>query len=105
MAEKYAMLLYFGDAFLLAHVRAEKGMSLKEEEGEIELIRRFLDIDNILSAALFEIQGNEIVFSHFTDTGSDAFRDFLGVRPQQYHYEKKNIQIICHSKIGLEIYS
>lgn len=95
MKNKYAMLVYVGDALLLAHVRADKGMSLKEEEGEIELIRRFLDVDNILSAALFEIKNDEIVFSHFTDTGSDAFRNFLGVRPRQYHYDKKNIQIIC----------
>lgn len=96
MANKYAMLIHFGDGFLLAHVRAEKGMSLREEEGEIELIRRFLDIDNILSAALFEVNGEEIKFSHFTDTGSDAFRNFLGVRKRQYHYERKNIQIICY---------
>lgn len=96
MENKYAMLVYFGDGFLLAHVRAERGMSIKEEEGEIELIRRFLDIDNILSAALFEVSGDDVVFSHFTDTGSDAFREFLGVRPSRYHYEKKNIQIICY---------
>lgn len=96
MANKYAMLIHFGGGFLLAHVRAEKGMSLREEEGEIELIRRFLDIDNILSAALFEKNDDDIRFSHFTDTGSDAFRDFLGVRKQRYHYERKNIQIICY---------
>lgn len=96
MANKYAMLIHFGEGFLLAHVRAEKGMSLREEEGEIELIRRFLDIDNILSAALFEEDDDEIKFSHFTDTGSDAFRDFLGVRKRQYHYERKNIQVICY---------
>jgi|GEM_PF-3010458 len=96
MKNKYAMLIYLGEALLVAHVRAEKGMSLKEEAGEIELIRRFLDVDNILSAALFETKDDDIVFSHFTDTGSDAFREFLGVRPQKYHYEKKNIQIICH---------
>lgn len=94
--DKYAMLIYFGDSFLLAHVRAERGMSLKEEEGEIELIRRFLDVDNILSAALFEDQEGTIKFSHFTDTGSDSFRGFLGVRKRQYHYRKKNVQIICY---------
>lgn len=96
MENKYAMLIHFGDAFLLAHVRAEKGMSLREEKGEIQLIRRFLDIDNILSAALFEMDDGEAMFSHFTDTGSDAFRNFLGVRKRKFHYERKNIQIICY---------
>jgi len=96
MENKYAMLIYFGDKFLLAHVKAEKGMSLNEGSGRVELIRRFLDVDNILSAAYFELKDNNIVFSHFTDTGSDAFRDFLGVKPQKYHYEKKNIQIVCY---------
>lgn len=93
---KYAMLVFFGDGFLLAHVKAERGMSLKKEEGEIELIRRFLDVDNILSAALFERQNEEIVFSHFTDTGSEKFREFLGVRERKYHYRKKLIQILCY---------
>lgn len=99
------MLIHFGDAFLLAHVRAEKGMSLREEEGEIQLIRRFLDIDNILSAALFEMDDGEAMFSHFTDTGSDAFRNFLGVRKRKFHYERKNIQIICYyqGNKGLEV--
>jgi hypothetical protein len=94
--DKYAMLINFGEAFLLAHVRAERGMSLKKEEGEIELIRRFLDVDNILSAALFERDDGEIQFSHFTDTGSDSFRKFLGVRKRQYHYQRKNLQVICY---------
>ena len=102
---KYAMLVDLGDSFLLAHVKAERGISIKEEKGEIELIRRFLDIDNILSAAYFEIENGDIVFSHFTDTGSDAFRDFLGVSKTRYHYEKKNVQFLCyyHGKKGVEV--
>lgn len=97
---KYAMLLYFGSAFLLAHVKAERGISIKESgkegEDEIELIRRFLDVDNILSAALFELDNGSILMSHFTDPGSDSFRDFLGVSERHYHYQKKNIQILCY---------
>lgn len=104
-ANKYAMLIHFDSQFLLAHVRAERGMSIKEEEGKIEIIRRFLDVDNILSAALFEhTKEGTIQFSHFTDTGSDSFRDFLGVTKRKYHYQKKNIQIITYykGKTGLE---
>jgi len=93
---KYAMLIYFGDGFLLAHVRAQRGMSIKEENNEIELIRRFLDIDNILSAALFEDKDGEIEFSHFTDSGSDSFRKFLGVNEHRLNYRRKNIQILCY---------
>jgi len=104
-ANKYAMLIHIGQQFLLAHVRAERGMSIKEEEGEIELIRRFLDVDNILSAALFErTDDGAIKFSHFTDTGSDSFRAFLGVTKRKFHYQKKNVQIITYykGKTGLE---
>lgn len=104
-ANKYAMLIHIGQQFLLAHVRAERGMSIKEEEGEIELIRRFLDVDNILSAALFERTDDGVVkFSHFTDTGSDSFRAFLGVTKRKFHYQKKNVQIITYykGKTGLE---
>jgi hypothetical protein len=93
--DKYAMLVYFGDSFLLAHVRAEQGISISQDEGQIELIRRFLDVDNILSAAYFELKNGEIHFSHFTDTGSSSFRDFLGVSERKYHYQKKHIQIVC----------
>lgn len=104
-ANKYAMLIHIGSQFLLAHVRAERGMSIKEEEGEIELIRRFLDVDNILSAALFEATNDGVIqFSHFTDTGSDSFRAFLGVTKRKFHYQKKNVQIITYykGKTGLE---
>jgi hypothetical protein len=104
-ANKYAMLVHFGSQFLLAHVRAERGMSIKEEEGEIELIRRFLDVDNILSAALFELTSDGVIqFSHFTDTGSDSFRAFLGVTKRKFHYQKKNVQVITFykGKTGLE---
>lgn len=103
-AGKYAMLIHLGSSFLLAHVRAEPGISIKEDVGEIELIRRFLDVDNLLSAAYFEQKNDSIVFSHFTDTGSDSFREFLGVSKKQYHYEKKNIQIVCYyqGKVGVE---
>lgn len=104
-ADKYAMLIHIGKQFLLAHVRAERGMSIKEEEGEIELIRRFLDVDNILSAALFERTNDGVIqFSHFTDTGSDSFRAFLGVTKRKFNYEKKNVQIITYykGKTGLE---
>lgn len=103
-ANKYAMLIHIGQQFLLAHVRAERGMSIKEEEGEIELIRRFLDVDNILSAALFERTDDVIKFSHYTDTGSDSFRAFLGVTKRKFHYQKKNVQIITYykGKTGLE---
>jgi hypothetical protein len=96
---KYAMLVYLGDAYLLAHVKAERGMSIREgdedEEQKIELVRRFLDIDNILSAALFE-DNEEIKFSHFTDSGSDSFRDFLGVHEHHLNYRRKTIQILCY---------
>lgn len=103
-ADKYAMLIHVNSQFLLAHVRAERGMSIKEE-GKIELIRRFLDIDNILSAALFEQTPAETIeCSHFTDTGSDSFRSFLGVNKRKFHYRKKNVQIITYyqGKTGLE---
>lgn len=95
-SDKYAMLVFTGESFLLGHVRAEKGMSISEEEGKIELIRRFLDVDNILSAALFEReQDGTIEFSHFTDSGSDSFRNFLGVNEHHLNYRRKTIQIIC----------
>lgn len=98
---KFAMLIYLGGSFLLAHVKAERGLSIREEEGEqddkIELIRRFLDVDNILSAALFERNDDhEIRFSHFTDSGSDSFRDFLGVHEHHLNYRRKTIQILCY---------
>jgi hypothetical protein len=91
---KYAMLLDFGSAFLLAHIRAERGISITgattdDEEEQIQLIRRFLDVDNILSAALFETRDGGINISHFTDPGSDSFRDFVGVSERNYHYQKK----------------
>lgn len=96
---KYAMLVYLGDSYLLAHVKAGRGMSIREGErdGErkIELIRRFLDIDNILSAALFE-QNQQIKFSHFTDSGSDSFRDFLGIHEHHLNYRRKTIQLLCY---------
>ncbi|WGI17954.1 hypothetical protein [Methanonatronarchaeum sp. AMET-Sl] len=91
---KYAMLILYKSSFLLTHVKAEKGLSIREAEEEIELIRRFLDIDNILSAALFEAKNGELKFSHFTDTGSSTFRDFIGVAERKYHYQKKNVRII-----------
>lgn len=99
--DKYAMLIFLDDKFLLAHAKAERGMSLREtvgedEVGEIELIKRFLDVDNILSAALFEKERNEIVFSHFTDSGSDSFRNFLGVNEHRLNYRRKTIQVVCY---------
>jgi len=48
------MLVCYENDFLLAHVKAERGMSIQEESGDVELVRRFLDVDNILSAAYFE---------------------------------------------------
>lgn len=100
--DKYAMLIFLGDQYLLAHARAERGMSLREGEGdeggiqEIKLIKRFLDVDNILSAALFENQPDQIELSHFTDSGSDSFRNFLGVNEQHLNYRRKTIQILCY---------
>lgn len=91
------MLIYSGKSYLLAHVKAEKGMSISQEEGEIELIRRFLDVDNILSAALFEQElDDSIEFSHFTDSGSDSFRNFLGVNEHHLNYRRKTIQLLCY---------
>jgi len=102
--DKYAMLVYLGDKYLLAHARAERGLSLKNdnpdvdngEAQEIKLIKRFLDVDNILSAALFERTGNSIEFAHFTDSGSDSFRGFLGVNEHHLNYRRKTIQILCY---------
>lgn len=101
---KYAMLVCYGTNFLLAHVKTERGMSLQKESGDIELVRRFLDVDNILSAAYFETQSDEIKFSHFTDTDSGSFRDFLGVSQKRFNYRRKSIQIICYyeGKSGIE---
>ena len=99
---KYAMLVYFGTGFLLAHVRAEKGLSIDEDENRVELVQRFLDADNILSAALFEESDGEVEFSHFTDTGSSSFREFLGVKQTKYHYRKKNVQVICYYGDNIE---
>jgi hypothetical protein len=94
---KYAMLIHYGGGFLLAHIKADPGMSLQEDEGEIELIRRFLDADNILSAALFEQDDSgDIEFSHFTDSGSDSFRTFLGIHEHKLNYRRKTIQILCY---------
>lgn len=99
--DKYAMLIYLNDRYLLAHAKAERGMSLRESVGEddvreIELIKRFLDVDNILSAALFEKDRDGIVFSHFTDSGSDSFREFLGVNEHHLNYRRKTIQVVCY---------
>ncbi|MDG5760655.1 hypothetical protein QA600_15065 [Natronococcus sp. A-GB1] len=102
---KYAMLVCYGSDFLLAHVKTKRGMSLQEESGKVELVRRFLDVDNILSAAYFEQQdGQEIQFSHFTDTDSGSFRNFIGVSEKRVNYRRKSIQIICQyeGKTGLE---
>lgn len=100
--DKYAMLIYLDGQYLLAHARAERGMSLREEESqgenvrEIKLIKRFLDVDNILSAALFEDTPSGIEFSHFTDSGSDSFRGFLGVNEHHLNYRRKTIQLVCY---------
>jgi hypothetical protein len=101
---KYAMLVCYENDFLLAHVKAERGMSIQEESGDVELVRRFLDVDNILSAAYFEDLEDDIQFSHFTDTDSGSFRDFLGVSEKRFNYRRKNIQIICYyeGKNGIE---
>jgi hypothetical protein len=101
---KYAMLVCYESNFLLAHVKAERGMSIQEESGNVELVRRFLDVDNILSAAYFENTENNIKFSHFTDTDSGSFRDFLGVSEKRFNYRRKKIQVICHyeGKSGIE---
>jgi len=107
--DKYAMLVYLEGQYLLAHARAERGMSLQEgmgeegEEQEIQLIKRFLDVDNILSAALFEDKREKIEFSHFTDSGSDSFRQFLGVNEQHLNYRRKTIQLVCYYR-GLREY-
>lgn len=94
---KYAMVIHYGDSFLLTHVRVEKALSINEEDESIDLVRRFLDVDNILSAALFEKENKEIKFSHFTDTGSESFRKFLGVtNTSDYNFSKKNVQIKCY---------
>jgi len=98
------MLVCYENDFLLAHVKAERGMSIQEESGDVELVRRFLDVDNILSAAYFEDLEDDIQFSHFTDTDSGSFRDFLGVSEKRFNYRRKNIQIICYyeGKNGIE---
>ncbi|WP_254862268.1 hypothetical protein [Halovivax gelatinilyticus] len=102
--DKYAMLVCYCSDFLLAHVKTERGMSIQEESGDVELVRRFLDVDNILSAAYFEDLGPEIKFSHFTDTDSGSFRNFLGVSQKRFNYRRKSVQIICHyeGKSGVE---
>lgn len=101
---KYAMLVCYENDFLLAHVKAERGMSIQEESGDVELVRRFLDVDNILSAAYFEDLEDDIKFSHFTDTDSGSFRNFLGVSEKRFNYRRKSIQIICYyeGKSGIE---
>jgi hypothetical protein len=101
---KYAMLICYESDFLLAHVKTERGMSIQRESGDVELVRRFLDVDNILSAAYFEDLEEEIKFSHFTDTDSDSFRDFLGVSRKRLNYRRKTVQIICYyeNKSGVE---
>lgn len=101
---KYAMLVCYGTNFLLAHVKTERGMSIQEDSGDIELVRRFLDVDNILSAAYFETEDDEVKFSHFTDTDSGSFRNFLGVSQKRFNYRRKSIQIICYyeGKSGIE---
>lgn len=101
---KYAMLVCYESDFLLAHVKAERGMSIQEESGDVELVRRFLDLDNILSAAYFEDLEDDIKFSHFTDTDSGSFRDFLGVSEKRFNYRRKNIQVICYyeGRSGIE---
>ncbi|MFW5895452.1 MAG: hypothetical protein ACOCT9_01780 [archaeon] len=100
---KYAMIVIFGESFLLAHIKTEEGISISEEEGDIALIKRFLDTDNILSAALFEKKEDQIKFSHFTDTGSSSFRNFIGVSKRKFYSRRKNVQIICfyEGKLGL----
>lgn len=102
--DKYAMLVCYDSDFLLAHVKAERGMSIQEESGDVELVRRFLDVDNILSAAYFEKVEDGVQFSHFTDTNSGSFRDFLGVSEKRFNYRRKSIQIICYyeGKSGIE---
>jgi hypothetical protein len=101
---KYAMLICYQSDFLLAHVKTERGMSIQQESGDVELVRRFLDVDNILSAAYFERLEDEIQFSHFTDTDSGSFRDFLGVSQKRFNYRRKSVQIICYyeGKSGVE---
>lgn len=101
---KYAMLICYESDFLLAHVKTERGMSIQRESGDVELVRRFLDVDNILSAAYFEDLEDEIKFSHFTDTDSGSFRDFLGVSQKRFNYRRKSVQIICYyeGKSGVE---
>lgn len=93
---KYAMLIRYGDNFLLAHAKVETGMSISEDDEEVGLIKRFLDADNILSGALFEKIDEKVQFSHFTDTGSSSFRNFIGVKEKRYNFRRKNIQIITY---------
>lgn len=93
---KYAMLIYTDEKFLLAHVRAERGMSINEQSNDVETIRRFLDIDNILSAALFEERESKIEFTHFTDSGSAAFKNFIGVQNRELNYRRKKIQLLAY---------
>lgn len=94
---KYAMLVVYGSNALLAHVKAKRGMSLEEESGDVQLVRRFLDADNILSAAYFErVDDSEIRFSHFTDTDSGSFRSYLGVSKKRFNFRKKNVQFVCY---------
>lgn len=102
--DKYAMLVCYDSDFLLAHVKTERGMSIQEESGDVELVRRFLDVDNIFSAAYFEDLESEIMVSHFTDTDSGSFRNFLGVSQKRFNYRRKSIQIICYyeGKSGIE---
>lgn len=102
--DKYAMLVCYDSDFLLAHVKTERGMSIQEESGDVELVRRFLDVDNILSAAYFEDLEDDIKFSHFTDTDSGSFRDFIGVSQKRFNYRRKSVQIICfyEGKSGVE---
>lgn len=102
--DKYAMLVCYDSDFLLAHVKTERGMSIQQESGDVELVHRFLDVDNILSAAYFEDLESEIKFSHFTDTDSGSFRNFLGVSQKRFNYRRKSIQIICYyeGKSGIE---
>jgi hypothetical protein len=104
---KYAMLVCYESDFLLAHVKTERGMSLQEESGDVELVHRFLDVDNILSAAYFEEledDTEDIRFTHFTDTNSGSFRSFLGISAKRVNYRRKSVQINCfyEGKSGLD---
>lgn len=102
---KYTMLVHMGDQMLIAHVDSGKVLSIDEdaeEDEKISLVQRFLDLDNIKSAALFERDNGDIKMSHFTDSGADSFREFLGVQKSGYNYEKKTIQIRTYFGNGVD---